>query len=517
GSDFRWVGWPGGDVPVIDRAQVTEMLRERGLVPIFLTPKERARYYNGFCNGVIWPLFHYFTDRVHFDRRAFASYEEVNARFADALAREAPEGARVWVHDFQLMLVPRLLRQKRPDLEIGFFLHIPFPSSEIYRSLPVREEILLGVLGSDYIGFQTSDFARHFRSSCLRVLGLDSDPDGVMHQGRRVGVGTHPIGIPVETFRQALRSPAARAYTEELRSRYKKRRVLLGVERLDYSKGITHKLDAYEEYLRRDPERAKGVVLLQVIVPSRLDNAEYRRLKREIEEQVGRLNGRYARPGLTPVEYMHRNLDVERLAALYAFVDAMLVTPVRDGMNLVAQEFVVCQSQAQAEFGGCPGVLLLSEFAGAAHSLSRAILVNPWDVHRTADAIEEALAMPDSDRTARITGMAEHVDGMDSELWVRDFLDACSELVARREAGKAKRLDSAARDLLAARAARATRRILFLDYDGTLREITRVPSEARPTEEIRALLAELARLPSTTVHVVSGRDRAQMEAWLGDL
>ncbi len=517
-AGFRWIGWPGGDVPIAARDRVTEVLRARGLVPVFLSARERARYYNGFCNGVLWPLFHYFTERVHFDPRSFSSYEEVNARFADVVAAEAPERARVWVHDFQLMLVPSLLRARRPDLEIGFFLHIPFPSSEIYRSLPVREEILLGLLGADYVAFQTSDYARHFRSSCLRVLGLDAGPDGVEHQGRRVGVGTHPIGIPIEHFRAALLAPRARAYAEELRTRYRGRRVLLGVERLDYTKGIPHKLDAFEEFLRRDPERAKDVVLLQLIVPSRLDNAEYRRLKREIEEQVGRLNGTYARPGITPVEYLHRNLDVERLAALYAFVDAMLVTPVRDGMNLVAQEFVVCQAAAHAELGRAPGVLLLSEFAGASHSLSRAILVNPWNVKGTATAVEEALAMPPADRAARITAMAEHVAEMECDAWTREVLAATSAVVARRErAAEATRLDAGAASEIVRRAADAPRRILFLDYDGTLRELTRLPSEARPTEEIRLLLAALARLPATTVHVVSGRDRDQLGQWFGDL
>lgn len=515
---FRWVGWPGGDVPSGERHRVVEMLRSRGLVPVFLSARERARYYNGFCNGVIWPLFHYFSDRVHFDPRAFASYEDVNARFADVIAKEAAPGARVWVHDFQLMLVPRLLRARRPDVEIGFFLHIPFPSSEIYRSLPVREDILRGLLGSDYVGFQTSDYARHFRSSCLRVLGLDSDSSGVISEGRHVGVGTHPIGIPVARFKSALRSERARAYFEELKARYRGRRVLLGVERLDYTKGIQHKLDAFEEYLQRDPARGRDVVLLQLIVPSRLDNVEYRHLKRDIEEQVGRLNGRYARPGVTPIEYLHRNLDTERLSALYAFVDALLVTPVRDGMNLVAQEFVMCQSVASSELGSRAGALVLSEFAGAAHSLSRAILVNPWDVRGTATAIEEALAMPEDERRSRISGMAEHVDEMDSELWAAEFLDALSETVQRREgAGTPKRLDEAGVRELAARAAGARRRVLFLDYDGTLREITRLPSDARPTDEIRELLVELARLPETAVHVVSGRDRAQLGAWLGDL
>jgi trehalose 6-phosphate synthase/phosphatase len=517
-TDFVWVGWPGADVSTEEEPLVTALLRERGLVPVFLSARERIRYYNGFCNGVLWPLFHYFTDRVRFDERAFTSYEAVNARFARAIAHEAPPGARVWVHDFQLMLVPRLLRALRPDLEIAFFLHIPFPSSEIYRSLPVREAILLGLLGADYVGFQTADYARHFRSSCLRILGFDSDPDGVACDGRRVGIGSHPIGIPVTRFRRALESPAAHAYRAELERRYRGRKVVLGVERLDYTKGIPHKFHAYEAFLRRDPERAREVVLLQLIVPSRLDNPEYRKLKQEIEEYVGRLNGRYGMPGITPVEYLHRSLDVERLAALYAFVDVMLVTPIRDGMNLVAQEFVACQAAAHEAWGRPPGALVLSEFAGAAHSLSRSILVNPWDVQRTATAIEGALAMPEAERGERVLGMAEHVGEMESEAWARQFLRAAGAYVAQqREAGPAPHLDDPGLRELAARAAEAKRRIFFLDYDGTLREYTRFPGDARPTDEIREVLRALARLPATEVHVVSGRDRKQLEAWLGEL
>ncbi|HWB75483.1 MAG TPA: trehalose-6-phosphate synthase, partial [Nannocystaceae bacterium] len=431
---FSWVGWPGPLSSELDFDTVATKLREAGYEPVQIPHALESAYYNGMCNSVIWPLFHYFLGRVASELAYFEAYAAVNAAFADAIAQSAPPNAHVWVHDYHLMMVPSLLRARRSDVHISFFLHIPFPSSEVYRILPARAELLAGVLGSDYIGFHTGDYARHFRSSCLRVLGDESGFDYVSHEGRRVGIGVHPIGADVARLRAVLHSPTCAERMNELRDRWQGRRVILGVERLDYSKAIPLKLAAYEEFLRRDPQRAAQNVLVQVVVPSRLDTDDYRELKDEIEQSVGRINGRFGTPGSTPVEYLHRQFDLDELAPVYRSADVGIVIPARDGMNLVAHELVLCQSEDLGD-DVAPGVLLLSEFAGAAHSLSHVLLTNPWDTRGVADALEAALAMSPDERRDRMARMRERVIDMDCEKWAQRFLTA-AEAVLRRERGR---------------------------------------------------------------------------------
>ena len=417
-----WIGWPGAPIDPARHDEVRARLAEERLLPVFLTEEQEQRFYRDVCNDTIWPLFHYFTDRMRFDHRSWETYVQVNRMFADAVLACCEPDSRVWVHDFQLMLVPAMLREQRPDLAIGFFLHTPFPSSEIYRLLPPREEVLRGLLGCDYISFHTSDYTRHFRTACLRVLGLESDPDAVHFEGRRIGIGTDPIGIDVAGFDATLRDAQTPALIAELGRRYAGRQVILNVERLDYTKGIPLKLAAFERFLERDPARAQHVTMLQILVPSRLANAEYQQLKDEIERAVGRINGCYGHPGITPIEYMHRSVSPQELVALYRYADLMLVTPIRDGMNLVAQEFVLCQGRHEALDDSCRGMLALSEFAGAAHSLAHAILVNPWNIEETADSIEYALAMPVEERCERMIAMADRVREMDCRQWAAAFV-----------------------------------------------------------------------------------------------
>jgi trehalose 6-phosphate synthase/phosphatase len=514
---FTWIGWPGPIPTGADIGAVTDALRGAGYEPVPLSPADADPYYNGMCNSVIWPLFHYFLGRVSSDPRFFAAYTNANQEFATTIARVAPPDAHVWIHDFHLMLVPSMLRALRPDVRISFFLHIPFPSSEVYRILPARAELLRGVLGADYIGFHTGDYVRHFRSSCLRVLGLESRFDELAHDGRRIGLGVHPIGADVQRLTAALRSEACATKVAELRERWQGRRVILGVERLDYSKAVPLKLAAYEEFLRRDPQRAKDNVLVQVLVPSRLDTEEYRDLKDEVELAVGRINGLFGAPGSTPIEYLHRSFDIDELAAMYRVADVGVVTPARDGMNLVAHEFVLCQSEPLDD-DAQPGVLLLSEFAGASHSLSHVLLTNPWDTGGVADALEQALAMDPRERAERMAKMRERVLERDCQRWAERFLATAAQVTADSVVSTGTvRIDAHAWKDLATTAMTAERRVLLLDYDGTLREVTQRPGDARPTPEILELLGRLAALPRTEVHIVSGRDRFTLEHWLGHL
>jgi trehalose 6-phosphate synthase/phosphatase len=513
-----WVGWPGTLVPDENRAEVATRLAADGLFPVFLSAEEQEDFYGQICNDSIWPLFHYLPDRFSFSQSAWQRYVEVNDRFADTIVGQCPPGARVWVHDFHLMLVPAALRRRRPDLSIGFFLHIPFPSSELYRILPAREDVLRGILGADYIGFHTGDYARHFRSSCLRVLGLDSEPDVIEFDGRLVGVGVDPIGIDVRSFTETLAEPETARDYAELEERYAGQRLVLGVERLDYTKGIPQKLRAFERFLEQDPERAKTTTMVQVLVPSRLEGAEYRAQRDEIELQIAHVNGRFGQPGRTPVEYFHRSLSRSELAALYRRADVLAVTPLRDGMNLVAQEFVLCQTAAPELDGRWRGALVLSELAGAAHVLAGALLVNPWDDTDIAARLAEALEFDPAERRRRLELMAGRVDELDCRRWSERFLSRLARYArSTPERPKTRPLDQDARERIVRRAVRARRRTLLLDYDGTLRELVSHPDLAAPTSEILAVLGALCDLPGTEVHIVSGRTRETLEAWLGAL
>ena len=326
----EWIGWSGGPVPQAMRARVRELLTAQGLMPVFLTAEEERHYYVNMCNGTLWPLLHYFPGRVEFDDRSWPAYCEVNRRFADTVLERTVAGDRVWIHDFHLFLLPQLLREARPELEIGFFLHVPFPSSEIWRIVPQREELLRGLLGADYLSFHTADYLRHFRDSCLRVLGLGANPDSIQSEGRRVALGVDPLGPDVATFQAVLDTEAVAGQMAQFAQRWGDRRLLLSVERLDYTKGILHKLRSFARLLELEPERCQDTVMLQVLVPSREENESYRSLRREIEREVGRINGTYGSPGRMPLEFLHRSIDTSELAALQPF----LTTPDEPGVSI---------------------------------------------------------------------------------------------------------------------------------------------------------------------------------------
>jgi trehalose 6-phosphate synthase/phosphatase len=517
GGIASWIGWPGEVVAPELELEVTAQLADSGLRPLFLDATEEREFYGRICNDTLWPLFHYFPHKLAITGDAWACYRHVNERFAAAIADSAAPGARVWIHDFHLLLVPEMLRGLRPDVSIGFFLHIPFPSSEVYRLLPPREEVLRGLLGADYVGFHTGDYARHFRSACLRVLGLESEPDEIRYEGRSIGVGVDPIGIDTAAFRATLADPETESISRDLEDRYYGRRLVLGVERLDYTKGIPQRLRIFERFLEEDPTRAKTTTMLLVVVPSRLDSDEYVAQRDEIELLIARINGRFGQPGLTPVEYLHRSVGRSELVALYRRADVMMVTPLRDGMNLVAQEFALSQA-AEGPPVRHRGTLLLSEFAGAARVLPGALLVNPWDIDGTATKLADALDLGRGERRRRLDTMAARVEDLDSGLWATRFLTQLDLYAAAERCPSAlDAQDPRPRGALLRRFADAGRRTLLLDYDGTLREFEALPELAAPTSEITSLLGRLASLPATDVHIVSGRQPETLEQWFGEL
>ena len=504
-----WLGWPGdlGALSPRERDEVDGHLARLRLIPVPLTRDEVARYYEGYSSSILWPLFHYSVARLPRDVSGFDAYAAVNRRFADAVADNHQEGDLVWVHDYQLMLVPQLVRERIPGARIGFFLHVPFPSSEMFRLLPQRERILEGLLGADLVGFHTPTYVRHFASSVLRITGAVTDVDRIRWGRREVRVGAFPMGVDAAAFTALASSPEVIALAQA--HRLPGTQLLVGIDRLDYTKGIQRRLLAFRALLRAHPELRERVRLVQVAVPSRENVEAYRELRDEVDALVGRIHGQFATPSWSPIHYLHRALPPGDIAALYLAADALVVTPLRDGMNLVAKEFVAARQDGD-------GVLVLSEFAGAAAELSEALLVNPYDVERTAEALFRALTMGVEERRTRMAALRERVLARDVHWWARSFLtrlERCGGGVARGGDVSPPAVVSATVE----RAARAPRLVLLLDYDGTLVPFAPTPELAIPDAGLLQLLRDLAALSRTQVHLVSGRKRASLERWFGSL
>lgn len=511
-TEGLWVGWPG-DSSGADDAKRGDVLarwaaRER-YVAVDLPPDTARGFYEGFSNQTLWPLFHSFPFLLRFDPADWQAYVEANRLFCEAVVEHLRPGDVVWVHDYQLMLLPAMLRERAPDARVGFFLHIPFPPSTAFRILPRREELLRGLLGADFLAFHTPRYVQHFRDSVLRLLGVGSRMDRVEAGGRTVRLEALPIGIAPEEFAGLVEADEkTRGLLGEMRERFKCCKVLLAVDRLDYTKGIPERLRAYRQLLNDSPELRGKVVLLQVAVPSREGVPMYKELRREVDELVGKINGEFSTPGWTSVVYLRRNLPRQELAALYALADVAWVAPLRDGFNLVAKEYVACQREGS-------GVLVLSEFAGAAAEMGEALMVNPYDEGRTAETIRRALEMPAEERRERMRALHKRVTHNNVFAWGERFISYLKQASSSRAA----RAEALPAELPADEAARAFRsaktRLLLLDYDGTLVPYAKRPQDAAPPADLISLLGELARHPATTAAIVSGRSSADLEAWFG--
>ncbi|MEU4691135.1 trehalose-6-phosphate synthase [Actinoplanes sp. NPDC023714] len=429
-----WVGWAGGVGPARQLSDIGGLR----LRPVSLSEDDLRGYYEGFANSTLWPLYHDAVQQPVFDRNWWETYRTVNRRFAEAASEVAEPGAVVWVQDYHLQLVPQMLRDLRPDLLIGFFMHVPFPPPELYMQLPRRVELLRGMLGADLVGFQREQAAHNVAQLAQKLLGARATDDAIEVDGRTVRTGAFPVSIDVAEMRALAGRPDVLSQARQLRQDLgQPKRVLLSVDRLDYTKGIEHRLTAYSELLRDGHVKVRDTVMVQVAVPSRERVESYSDLRDRIEGEVGRINGEFGRVGEPAIHYLNQPFARSQLAALYRAADVMVVTPLRDGMNLVAKEFVAAR-------GDDAGALVLSEFAGAAAELPQAFLVNPHDLDGLKETLLRAMCADPADLSGRMAAMREHLAGHDILSWARAYLTALDHTgsLAERLAGERTKASS---------------------------------------------------------------------------
>ena len=512
GFECLWVGWPGAAVPPERESEVTaQALVQHNCLPVYITPKEMDRFYHGFCNRTLWPLFHYFPNLAGFEEDSWQTYRRVNEAFAEAVLAILKPGDVVWVHDYQLMLLPKLLRRRGADIRIGFFLHIPFPSWEIFRLLPSawRKDLLEGMLGADLVGFHTHDYTQYFLRCVYRTLGFEHNLGNIATGEKLVRADTFPIGIDFEKFHEAAASPDAARERADLERQLDGKRAIFSVDRLDYTKGILNRLKGFEEFLVHHPDWLGKVVFILAVVPSREEEENYQRMKRELDELVGKINGRFGKVGWTPILYQYRSLPFPSLVALYSLAHVGLITPLRDGMNLVAKEYLACKRDGT-------GVLILSEMAGAARELGEAILVNPSHKGEIAASLLEALTMDREEQVRRNRTMQDRLKLYTARRWAEDFLHVLEDFKLLQNKLATRYLGPSLQPDLVNQYRNASRRLILLDYDGTLVPFAPHPQQARPDAKLLRLLSDLAAVEENEVFLVSGRDKTVLGDWFGN-
>ena len=507
----HWVGWPGAFAETSEEQEkITKHLDEFKFHPVFLTAEHIQNYYEGYSNNVLWPLCHYFYSFVEYENKYWETYKEVNEMFCQAAIPFIEPGDIVWVQDYQLMLLPQLLRKAFPGISIGYFHHIPFPSYELFRVLPERDELLQGLLGADLIGFHTYDYMRHFVSACERVLDLQFKLDQVSLDNRIAFVDAFPMGINYTLYYDTPMLPQVQQKALELKNSFGPHKLILSVDRLDYSKGIIHRLKGFALFLEKHPEYKEKVSMAMIIVPSRDKVDRYADLKTKIDELIGSINGMYSTINWTPVYYFYRSFDFEELVAMYHIADIALVTPLRDGMNLVAKEYIAAKRED-------PGVLILSEMAGAAIELTDAIIVNPNDIEQIERAILEALEMPEKEQLKRLKAMQKIVAKQTVNKWAGDFVTELKAVKQKNNDLNTEKLDEDTFIKIQLDYRTAKKRLFILDYDGTLAGFKGRPEDAVPTKELMGILEKLSDNKKNKVVISSGRNQATLEKWFGEM
>ena len=514
GDDRIWIGWPGiadDKLTDQDRQIITERLQKQGCHPVFLSEEEIDLFYEGYSNDTLWPLFHYFQTYMVNRDEYWQAYEKVNQKYAAAAKSVAKADSLVWIHDYHLMILPKMLRQHLPKSQIGYFHHTPFPSYEVFRLLPERREIIDGLLGADLVGFHIYDYAKHFLNCCLRIVGIPNEY-GLLHvDGRKVRVDSFPIGIDPSRFDKIRGDKQVQQSYQSLSETYHGQDIILSVDRLDYSKGMLERLEGYRRFLEDNPEYLGQVVMIMVVSPSRTGVETYQELQDKIDKKVSQINGAYGSAEWTPISYQSQTLTLEEIVPLFMAADTMLVTPRRDGMNLVAKEYVSTKVDI-------PGVLILSELAGAAEEMPEALLINPNDTLAIARAIKLSLEMPVAEKAERLVKMQKRIRDNPVSLWGKSFLRALKQIKALQHADSTTSLNKSSIKKMTDSFLAADKRLLMLDYDGTLRDFVSSPSPgaAAPSKELHDLIKACAALPRTTLCILSGRSKDAIESWFGD-
>ena len=506
-GENTWIGWPGIilDSPE-QEAHFTALLEEKRLVPIFLDNSEVKGFYEGFSNEVLWPIFHYMPNYAVYELENWQIYIRVNEKFRDLVLKVAGPDDTIWVHDYQLLLLPGLLRDALPDASIGFFQHIPFPSQELFRLIPWRRELLAGMLGADLLGFHTFDDVRHFISSATRLTGTNSNSNKLEVDGRTIVVEPFPMGIDSNRFSVLSSNEKVVARVTELKSNFKDQKIILSIDRLDYSKGILQRLEAFELFLAKNPAFHKRVTLYMVVVPSRDTVPQYRELKDQIDRLVGHINAEYGFYDWYPVAYFYHGYPVEEISALYNVADVCLVTPMRDGMNLVSKEYIASRNDHT-------GVLILSEMAGAANELIDALIVNPNNVNDIQDALLTALNMPVAEVNKRMEAMRQIVFKFTVQHWATLFMNRLDETKRVQSTTRARLVGPVIEDQIITHYKEAASRLLLLDYDGTLVGFQDDIDKASPDDELYRLLDTLETDINNHLVIISGRKHSTLEKW----
>lgn len=507
----HWVGWPG--MPFnneIERLKIDYQFTKYNFHPVYLTPEQVEDYYEGYSNSVLWPLSHYFFSNVEHKDKYWEAYKKVNELFCQKTLEIIEPNDIVWIQDYQLMLLPSMIRKVIPNVCIGYFHHIPFPSYELFRCLPERKELLEGLLGADLIAFHIHSYMRHFISAVYRVLKLDCLFDEIHVNNRIVNVDAFPMGINYTQYHNALEDPKIKKRSDKFRKDFGKGKLILSVDRLDYSKGILMRLQSFDKLLADYPQYHEKVSLVMIVSPSRDKVDIYAQLKEETDKMVGAINGRYSTLSWTPVHYFYRSFNFEELAAVYSIADIGLVTPFRDGMNLVAKEYIASKRDNH-------GVLILSEMAGAAIELSDAIIVNPNNIDEIESAFVKALEMPEKDQATALSNMQEIISQQTIGEWAKEFIDELLNVKEKNRKLQNKIIKDYTSNQIRQNYNWSKKRLIILDYDGTLSPFFNNPMQAKPSQEVIELLNKMCKDKQNKVVICSGRDRQTLSNWFGML
>ena len=509
-NDTIWIGWPGiasDNLNKKTKGELNKFLDKKKFKPVHLNKKEIKDFYYGLSNKSLWPLFHYFIEYSIFDKDNWDSYKSVNNKFAQCIIENYNEGDLIWIHDYQLMLCPKIVRDLIPNSIIGFFLHIPFPSFEIFRIFPWRKELLSGILGSDLVGFHTYNYQRHFLSSVKRILLKNVKLNRVSVGSRKILVNTFPMGIDFEKFNNAAKKYLTKNSLHKSQSSVKN---ILTIDRLDYTKGVVQRIKAFEMFLDNYPQYIEKVKLIMLTVPSRENVSDYKNLKKETDEIVGRINGKYSTVNWNPIAYYYRSMPFDQLIELYVTSDVAMITPVRDGMNLVAKEYIATRVNGD-------GVLILSEMAGASKELFEAVQINPFDLYNMSESIFKALTMPKEEQINRNLSMQNRIKRYSVEYWANEFINSLKNKQKFQELNSAIKMDETTIKSIKEKFNKSKSKVIFLDYDGTLVPFNKKPELALPDKSLFKLMDKIISAKNTDLVIISGRDTNFLDKCFGDL